>query len=109
VSYQSLLILMSKGDMVNGERLTPEVEREREKVTTWLSLPRSTTRGYNARGRPQSATRLSGLRSSAAEGNASCFHQRKDFVPRNDFHFLDRARCNDRRDFADARLDDYFT
>jgi hypothetical protein len=21
--------------MVNGERLTPEVEREREKVTTW--------------------------------------------------------------------------
>jgi hypothetical protein len=27
-----LLILMSKGDMVNGERLTPEVEPEREKV-----------------------------------------------------------------------------
>src|SRR5439155_22421056 len=32
---KSLLILMSKGDMVNGERLTPEVERERGKVTTW--------------------------------------------------------------------------
>src|SRR6266403_3050505 len=31
---KSLLILMSKGDMVNGERLTPEVERERGKVTT---------------------------------------------------------------------------
>jgi len=26
---------MSKGDMVNGERLTLEVERERGKVTTW--------------------------------------------------------------------------
>ena len=36
-SGKSLLILMSKGDMVNGERLTPEVEREREKVTTWES------------------------------------------------------------------------
>src|SRR5438552_1383075 len=32
---KSLLILMSKGDMMNGERLTPEVERAREKVTTW--------------------------------------------------------------------------
>jgi hypothetical protein len=32
---KSLLILMSKGDMVNGERLTPEVERERGKLTTW--------------------------------------------------------------------------
>src|SRR5438876_5053791 len=31
---KSLLILMSKGDMVNGERLTPEVEPEREKVIT---------------------------------------------------------------------------
>src|SRR4029450_4071929 len=31
---KSLLILMSKGDMVNEERLTPEVERERGKVTT---------------------------------------------------------------------------
>src|SRR5260370_4441181 len=31
---KSLLILMSKGDMVNRERLTPEVERERGKVTT---------------------------------------------------------------------------
>src|SRR6266496_4346712 len=31
---KSLLILMSKGDMVNEERVTPEVEREREKVTT---------------------------------------------------------------------------
>jgi hypothetical protein len=29
---KSLLILMSKGDMVNGERLTPEVEQERGKV-----------------------------------------------------------------------------
>src|SRR5947208_10185952 len=28
---------MSKGDMVNGERLTPEGERERGKVTTWGS------------------------------------------------------------------------
>src|SRR6266568_2270135 len=26
---------MSKGDMVNVERLTPEVERERGEVTTW--------------------------------------------------------------------------
>jgi hypothetical protein len=32
---KSLLILMNKGDMVNGERLTPEVERERAKITTW--------------------------------------------------------------------------
>src|SRR6266516_1955320 len=32
---KSLLILMSKGDMVTGERLTPEVERERRKVATW--------------------------------------------------------------------------
>src|SRR5438046_6442989 len=31
---KSLLILMSKGDMVNGERLTLEVKRERGKVTT---------------------------------------------------------------------------
>ena len=30
---KSLLILMSNGDMVNGERLTPEGEGEREKVT----------------------------------------------------------------------------
>src|SRR6266702_3080587 len=29
---KSLLILMSKGDMMSGERLTPEVERERGKV-----------------------------------------------------------------------------
>jgi len=34
---KSLLILMSKGDMVNGERLTPEVERERGKVTTLIA------------------------------------------------------------------------
>src|SRR6266481_5410873 len=31
---KSLLFLMSKGDMVNGERLTQEVEQERAKVTT---------------------------------------------------------------------------
>ena len=31
---KSLLILMNKGDMVAGERLTPQVEREREKLTT---------------------------------------------------------------------------
>ena len=50
-----------------------------------------------------------GSRLGAAEGNVSCFHQREDFVARLEFHFLDRARCNDRRDFADARLEDYFT
>ena len=45
----------------------------------------------------------------AAEGNVSCFHHREDFVAWHDFHFLDRARGNDRRDVANARLDDYFT
>ena len=49
------------------------------------------------------------LQLRAAEGNVGCFHQRQDFVAWHDFHFLDRARGNDRRDVADARLDDYFT
>src|SRR5260370_20757902 len=38
---KSLLILMNNGDMVTGERLTPEVERERGKVTTWRKQTRS--------------------------------------------------------------------
>jgi hypothetical protein len=49
------------------------------------------------------------LQLRAAEGNVGCFHQREDFVAGHDFHFVDRARGNDRRDFSDARLDDYFT
>jgi len=52
---------------------------------------------------------LGGLQLHAAEGDVSCFHKREDFVARHEVHFLDRARCNDRSDFADARLDDYFT
>src|SRR6266487_7096940 len=44
---KSLLILMSKGDMVNEERLTPEVEREREKVTT-LKRRRSPLLGHDS-------------------------------------------------------------
>ena len=45
----------------------------------------------------------------AADGNVSCFHQRENFVARHEVHFIDRARGNDRSDFADAGLDDYFT
>ncbi len=50
-----------------------------------------------------------GSRLRAAERNVSCFYQREDFVAGLKFQFLDRARCNDRRDITDARLDDYFT
>src|SRR6266436_2955491 len=55
---KSLLILMSKGDMVNAERLTPEVERERGKVTTlgqfgisanFLHFPGSQEKGCRVR------------------------------------------------------------
>ena len=49
------------------------------------------------------------LQLRAAGGSIGCFHQREDFVARHEAHLLDRARGNDRRDFSDARLDDYFT
>ena len=49
------------------------------------------------------------LQLRVAEGNVSCFYQREDFVAGLQFHFLDRARCNDRRNFADAGLHHYFT
>ena len=55
------------------------------------------------------ALRCGRLQLGTAQRNVSCFHQCEDFVARHYFHFLDRARCNDRRDFPDARLDDYFT
>ena len=44
---KSLLILMSKGDMVNEERLTPEVERERGKVMTWEEAHGGASRAFN--------------------------------------------------------------
>src|SRR6266850_344417 len=41
---KSLLILINKGDINNWERLTPEVERERGKVTTRARCPRGSIR-----------------------------------------------------------------
>src|SRR6266478_5780428 len=52
---KSLLILMSKGDMVNGERLTPEVERERGKVATWGEADGVASRHFNIRTAEKSA------------------------------------------------------
>src|SRR5439155_20811046 len=67
---KSLLILMSKGDMVNGEPLTPEVKREREKVTTWgnrrtrILVPGSPT-GLQLKRRRHACRRRSGAPSAS--------------------------------------------
>ena len=55
------------------------------------------------------ASRNGWLQLRAAEGDVRCFDDREDFVARDEFHFLDRTRGNDRSDFANACLDNYFT
>ena len=46
---------------------------------------------------------------SPAKGNVSRFHESEDFIARLEFHRLDRACGNNRREFPNGRLDDHFT
>src|SRR5207248_6124724 len=59
--------------------------------------------GYGAQISPSCVT-------STPDGRKrSCFHQGQNFVAGLQFHFQDRAGCNDGRDFPDAGIDNYFT